>query len=129
VPERPVADVVEQARHPQQLFQQRRRGPVREDRVQRRIELLREPSREVHGAERVLEPAVLGRGEDPARGLELGNAAQALHPRGVDDVLLGRLARDAARARVEDVLMDGICDETAPLIRIGGALHDEELIP
>src|SRR4029453_15705997 len=69
VPEGAMADVVEQARHPEQLLEERRRGGVRELRAQRRIELLGEAAGQGHGAQRVLEAAVLGGGEDPAGGL------------------------------------------------------------
>ena len=98
-------------------------GPSGKIALQRRIELLREPAREVHRAERVLEAAVLGGGEDPARRLQLRDAAQPLHPRGVDDVLLGGFPGDPARPRVENVLVDGIRDERPPAVRVGGALH------
>ena len=123
VAEGAVADVVDQSRRPQELLDQRKRGRVGKDRAQRRIELLGEASGEVHRPERVLEAAVLRRGVHPARRLELGHAAQPLHPRRVDQVLLGRLARDPARAGVEDVLMDGVGDEAASLVRVLGTLH------
>ena len=103
-------------------------GAVGEDGAERRVELLGEAPGQVHGAQRVLEAAVLGGREHPARRLQLGDAPQALHPRGVDQVLLGRLAGDAARARVEDVLVDRVGDEPAALVGVGGALHDAECI-
>src|SRR5206468_3529134 len=49
--------------------------------------------------------------------------------RGVDQVLLGRLAGNPARSRVENVLMDRVGDETSSLIRIFGALHRGESTP
>src|SRR5262249_9178194 len=52
-----------------------------------------------------------------------------LHPRGVDQVLLARLAGNPARSRVENVLVDGVGDEASPLIRIFGALHRGESTP
>src|SRR5262249_47315471 len=61
--------------------------------------------------------------------LQLRHAAQPLHPRGVDQVLLGRLAGDPARTRIEDVLMDGVGDEAAPLIGPFGVLHRGESTP
>src|SRR5437667_1708846 len=78
----------------------------------------------MHRAERVLKAAVLRGGIDPARRLELGNAAQALHPCGVDDVLLGGFARDPAGPCVGDVLVDRIRDEAATRVRVGSALHE-----
>src|SRR3989442_168251 len=54
------------------------------------------------------------------------DAAEALYPRRVDQVLLGRLAGNSAGPRVEDVLMNRIGDEPAALIRVGDALHHGE---
>ena len=126
--ERAVADVVEQAGHAQQLLDQRRRGGVGEDRAQRGVELLGEAAGQVHGAQRVLEAAVLGGGKHPAGGLQLRHATQPLHPRRVDQVLLGGLAGNDAGPRVDDVLVDRIGDQAAALIRVGGALHGSECI-
>src|SRR5262245_62287699 len=80
----------------------------------------------MHGAQRVLKAAVLGRGKHPARRLKLRDAPEPLGPRRVDDVLLGRFAGDAAGPRIEDVLMDRIRDEPAALVRVGGAFHTSE---
>ncbi len=118
VPEGAVADVVEEAGHPQQLFDKSGRRRIGKLRLERRVKLLGEATGQVHGPEGMLEAAVLGGGEDPARRLELRHAPEALHPGGVDQVLLGRLPGDAIRARVEDVLVDGVGDEPAPLIGI-----------
>ena len=123
VAERAVADVVEQPGHPQQLLEQGRRGAVRKDGVERWSELLGEAPGQVHGSQRMLEAAVLRGGKHPARGLQLRDAPQALHPRGVEHVLLGGLPRDRARARVEDVVVDGVGDESAPLVGVGRSLH------
>ena len=128
VAEGTVADVVQQAGHPQQLLDQRRRRRVGKHRAERRVELLGEAAGQVHGAQGVLEAAVLGGREHPARRLQLRDAPQPLHPRRVDQILLGRLAGHAARARVEDVLMDGVGDEPAALVGVGGALHEPEFI-
>ncbi len=118
VPEGTVADVVQETRHPQQLFDESGRRRIGKLRLERGVKLLGEATRQVHGAEGMLESAVLGGGKDPARRLELRHAAEALHPGGVDQVLLGRLPGDAIRARVEDVLVDGVGDEPAPLIGV-----------
>jgi len=124
VPEGAVADVVEEAGHPQQLLDEGGRRRIRKLRLERGVKLLGEATGQVHGAEGMLEAAVLGGGKDPARRLELGHAAEALHPGGIDQVLLGRLPGAAIRTRVEDVLVDGVGDEPAPLIGIH-ATHDE----
>ena len=65
---------------------------------------------EVHGAQGMLETRMLRRGEDPPRALQLVDAAQALEPRGVDQVLLGRLATHAVGPALCDakVSVDGI---------------------
>jgi hypothetical protein len=122
-----VADVVQQPRHAQELLDQRRRGRVGEDGAEGRIELLGEAAGQVHGPQRVLEAAVLGGRKHPARRLQLGDAPKSLHPRRVDEILLGGLAGDTARTRVEDVLVDRIRDEPAALVRVGGALHERSL--
>ena len=93
-------------------------GRVGELGPERRVELLGEAAGQVHGAQGVLEAAVLGGREHPARRLQLRHAAQALHPRRVDQVLLGGLAGHAARARVEDVLVDRVGDEAAALVGV-----------
>ena len=118
VAERSVADIVQQPGHPHQLFDQRHRRRVGELRLERRVKLAREAPRQVHGAEGVLEAAVLGGREDPARGLQLRHAPEALHPRRVDQVLLGRLARRGIGPRIEDVPVDGIGDEAAALVGV-----------
>src|SRR5260370_42107385 len=51
----------------------------------------------MHRAERVLKSRVLGGGENPPRALQLVNAPEALQPRAVDQVLLRRSPRHAAR--------------------------------
>src|SRR6266852_5501978 len=66
-----------------------------------------------------------GGGEYPARRLELRHAPETLHPGRVDQILLGRLTGGAVGTRVEDVLVDGIGDEPAPLIGVD-ALHGVE---
>ena len=86
------------------------------------VELLGEAPGQVHGAQRVLEAAVLGGREHPARRLQLRHPPQPLHPGRVDEVLLGGLAGHAVGPRVEDVLVDGVGDETAALVGVH-ALH------
>ena len=121
--ERPVADVMEQARDAQRLDDQplRRRGAgAGEGRSQGGIEVARPQAGLVHDAQAVREPAVLGGREDPARALELAHTPQPLHPGGVEQVLLGGVllgqARGASLARPQplgqlDVAVDRIADE------------------
>ncbi len=118
VAEGPVAHVVEQPRHPHQLLEERRGGRVGELGLERPVELEREAPREVHRPQGVLEAAVLRGREDPPRRLQLRHPAQPLHPRGVDQVLLGRLAGRPLRPGIEDVLVDRIGDETAALVGV-----------
>ncbi len=47
---------------------------------------------QMHGAERVLKPAMLRRRIDPAGTLQLINIAQTLHPRRIDERLFSYLA-------------------------------------
>ena len=110
VGERAVADVVQQPGDPQRLDHER----LGRDRVlgrralrpragverfaQRGIEGGAPQAGLVHDAQAVREAAVLGRREDPAGALQLADAAQALHPRRVEQVLLrDGLAAEAGR--------------------------------
>ena len=83
-----VADVMEEAGHPQRLLRQRRGGEVGVDLAQGRVEVPQPLAGQVHGAERVLQPRVLGGGEDPPGALQLVNPAQPLQPGRVEQVLL-----------------------------------------
>ena len=73
---------------------------------------------EVHGAKGVLEARVLGRGEHPPGALQLVDAAEALHPGGVDEVLLRCLAGHPTRTALRDakVSVDGITRQVDPRI-------------
>ena len=120
VPERPVAHVVEEPGHAEELLHERGRGGVGEDGPERRPELLREAAGDVHRAEGVRKAAVLRGGEHPARRLELRDPPEALHPGRVDQVLLGRLAGDeAVGPRVEEVPVDRIDDEALAAVGLG----------
>ena len=92
--ERPVADVVEQAGHPQRLDDEAlgrdaARRPRASVAAQARIERARPEAGLVHDAEAVGEARVLGGREDPAGALELADPAQPLEPGRVEQVLLG----------------------------------------
>ena len=120
VAERPVSHVVEEPGHAEELLDERRGRGVGEDRAEGRPQLLREAAGHVHRAERVGEPAVLRGGEDPARRLELRDPPEALDPRGVDQVLLGRLARgEPVGPRVEEIPVDRIDDEALAAVGLG----------
>ena len=75
---------------------------------------------------RMDEAAVLGRWIDPSRALKLVDVTQPLHPRRVNEVLLGGLRRphgllsDSTEGNGKrDVFMDGVCDERGPLVLQG----------
>src|SRR6516225_8618330 len=82
-------------------------------------------AREVHGPERMLEPRMLGRGENPPRALQLVYASQTLQPRSVDQVLLGRLAGDPTRASTRDakVSVDGVGRQVDARVLGAGLVH------
>ena len=122
--ERPVADVVEQARHAQGLDHEalgRDRVAGRDQRpAQARVERPGPQARLVHDAEAVGEARVLRGREDPAGALELADPAQPLEPRGVEEVLLRDLLvgqpgdrRFVAREplRQLDVAVDRVADQ------------------
>jgi predicted metal-dependent hydrolase len=68
---------------------------------------------------------VLRGGKDPPRALELVDATKSLHPRGVDQVLLGSLAGHSAGTALRDakVSVDGIAREVDPRILRGRFGH------
>ncbi len=92
VPERTVAHVVQQGGEAHERLDVAARGQVGAHRLQTVVQSARRSARQVHGAEHVLEPRVLGRREDPPRGLELVDLAEPLEPRVIDDVPLRHLA-------------------------------------
>ena len=120
VAERPVAHVVQQARHPQQRLDIAAAGGVGARLLQAGIESLGGPAGQVHDPDHVRKPRVLGRGIDPPGGLQLVNVPQPLHPRIVDDLPLGDLARRESSARRErDVAVDRVVGEVGGVERHG----------
>ena len=103
VRERAVADVVQEPRDPERLDDEPFRGQrlARGERGERGAQGGQQRPRPqpglVHDAETVREPRVLGRREDPARALELADAAEALQPRRVEEVVLGGVLVGQAR--------------------------------
>ena len=73
--ERAVPDVVDERGDAQQLFDVVGRRRVRDDLLQEGVEVPGEPAGDVHGAERVDEPAVFGGRVDPPGALELEDVA------------------------------------------------------
>jgi len=90
MPERAMPDIVEEAGHPQGLFDTGRRGRIARNLLQVGIQLPRPLPAEVHRAERVLKTGVFATGKHPPCRLELVNPAQPLQPWMVEQVLLGR---------------------------------------
>src|SRR5437879_8771903 len=95
--ERAVPDVVDERGDAQQLFDVVGRRRVRDDLLQEGVEMPGEPAGDVHRAERVDEPAVLGGRVDPPGALELEDVAQPLGPGRIDQILLGRFLLRGAR--------------------------------
>ena len=141
VGERPVADVVEQAGHPQRLDDQALgrdglAGARPGSRAKARVERARPQARLVHDPEAVGEARVLGRREDPARALELADPAQPLEPGGVEQVLLGdvlvgqpgRRGLVAGQALGQlDVAVDRVADQV-DRARTGGASRGHPVV-
>ena len=73
---------------------------------------------QVHRSQGMLESRMLGGREYPPRALQLVNAAQALQPHGIDQILLGGCPRHTARPTLGDakVSVDGIAREVDPRI-------------
>jgi hypothetical protein len=115
VAERAVAEVVQQTGHAQGLLHQRQRRRARLDLGQRGVDLPRQLAGQVHGAQAVSEPAVLGGGEHPPRALQLVDALEPLHPRVVDDVRLGDLP--GARERDAQIPVERVGDKVDVVVR------------
>lgn len=105
-----VSHIVEQGRHSQEFLNVVCRRAIRHRGLERRVEMGGKPARQVHGAERMLEPAVLGRGIHPPGALELIDLTQALHPGCVDQVLFGLLPCHAGSGK-GDIPVDRIAEQ------------------
>ncbi len=93
VAEGSVADVVQQSGQSQQAFDIAAARGVGADLAEAGVQGRCRPAGQVHHAQHVLKPGVLGRGEDPPGGLKLVDLAEPLQPGVVDDLPLGNLAR------------------------------------
>ena len=113
VAERPVADVMQQARHPQRLLDASRRRHLADQGVEVRMEPAGPLAAQVHGAERVLEARMLAAGEDPPGRLELVDPPQPLQPWVIEQVLLSGHA----------VAADPLGDLDVAVQRIGHQVH------
>ena len=116
VTERPVAHVVQQAGQPHERFDVAAAGHIRADFAEAVVERRHGAAGQVHRAEDVLEPRMLGRGKDPPGGLQLVDLPQALQPRIVEYFLLAGFAFRQSRGRSErDIAVDRIVAEPLAL--------------
>jgi hypothetical protein len=115
VAEGTVTDIMEERGNAKKLLNKIGGRAVRHRRFEGGIEVTGKPAREVHGAEGMLEPAVLGRGIYPPRALKLIDLTQTLHPGRVDQVLLGLFPRPAGRGE-RDIPVDRITKEGSTII-------------
>ena len=84
--------------------------------------MLREFSRHVHGAKRVLKAAMFSRGIDPTGTLQLIDVAQSLHPWGVDERFFGYFGF-VERFGELNITVDGVRDERSSLVFAVGELR------
>ena len=112
MPERAVAHVVKQGRHPHQRLHVPAAGHVGAGLAEALVGLLDHAAGQMHRTEHVLEAGVLGRGIDQPGGLQLVDLAEPLNPGMVDDRLFGDLAfgqsvrRDEGDVAVDDVVAE-----------------------
>ncbi len=118
VAEGPVTDVMQEGRDAEELFHVGLRGDIGEDLGQGRVEMAREAARDMHDAERVLEPAVLSGGVHPASTLQLVDVPETLNPGRVNQVFLCALRRVRRRKRngKGDVLVNRVGDQRGPVV-------------
>ena len=98
VAEGAVAQVVQQPRQAERLFDERQRWRAGLGLAERGVHLAGDLARQVHDPEAVRETAVLGGGEHPPRALQLVDALEPLHPGVVDDGRFGDLVVVARHA-------------------------------
>ncbi len=81
----------------------------------------------MHDAEAMREAAVFGGGEDPACALQLADAAQALQPRAVKQILFGRLFLSVARGG-GPLRSEALCELDIPVDRVADQIDRLELL-
>ncbi len=112
VPERAMAHIVQKAGHPDQALHQRPRRDIRATGGKRFVPDVDHPRCEVHHAENMLKSHMLGGREDPPGCLELVDMPHPLHPRVIDDLLLGDLAgRQPAAGDEGDIPVDRVVSQ------------------
>ena len=118
-----MADIMKQRRNPQEFFNIIDGWNLRKFSRKKWIEVAREATCHVHGAERVDKAAMLGGWIDPSRTLELENVAKALDPWRIDQIFFGPLGRVRRRIRnrERDIFVDRIGDQRRSIIE--GRLH------
>ena len=94
--ERPMADVVQQSGQPDERLDVSSARRVRAGLQQTFVQRRRGAAGQVHHAQHVLEPRVLGGRKHPPGGLQLVNLPKSLHPRVVDDLPFRHLVRRQA---------------------------------
>ena len=109
VPERPVAHVVQQGRHPHERLDVAAAGHVGADLAEALVGRLDHAAGQVHRPQHVLETGVLGRRVDQPGGLQLVDLAEPLDPGIIDDRLFGNLAvGQPLRRNKRDVAVDDV---------------------
>ena len=98
VAEGAVSHVVQQGGQPHERLDVAAAGRLGANLPQAVVKAVDRPAGQVHGAEHVLEPRVLGRRIDPPGRLQLVDLPEPLQPRVIDNPLLGDLAFGQARA-------------------------------
>jgi hypothetical protein len=112
VAEGTMSDIVQQSGEPQQRFDVRSARTVRVMFGERRVELLRQSTTQMHRPDDMLETGVLGRREDPPGGLQLVDLTHPLHPRIVDQLPLAPFFGPQVDVRDErDVAVDRVVAE------------------
>ena len=116
VPERPVAHVVQEPGQAHQRFDVAAAGHVGADLAKAVVERSNRPAGQVHRAEDVLKPRMLGGGKDPPGGLQLVDLPQALQPRIIEYLPLAHFAFRQSHGRSErDISVDRIVAEAFAL--------------
>ena len=93
MPERAMADIVEQSRQAQQFFHIIARRHILAGVFEAWIKVAGKLTRHMHSSQGMLKAGMLGRRVHPSRALQLINTSKPLHPGGIDNVLFRLLRR------------------------------------